>query len=100
MPEPPTATAGAYSVHRARRPVVRPLQQNGTVPCPSVLEGDRRRGVGTALIDRRLGDAAARGATRAVSAVSPEGWQVYQRRGFRSVPARRDVCFYLPSDVA
>lgn len=65
----------------------------------AVLEGDRRHGVGTALIDSRLGDAAARGATRAVSAVSPEGWQVYQRRRFRSVPVRRDVCFYLPSDV-
>jgi ribosomal protein S18 acetylase RimI-like enzyme len=65
----------------------------------AVLAGDRRRGVGTALIDRRLGEAAAHGATRAVSAVSPEGWQVYQRRGFHSVPVRRDVCFYLPSDV-
>jgi ribosomal protein S18 acetylase RimI-like enzyme len=66
----------------------------------AVLEGDRRRGVGTALIDHRLRDAAARGATRAVSGVSPDGWEVYQRRGFRSVPVRNDVCFYLPSDVA
>jgi GNAT superfamily N-acetyltransferase len=65
----------------------------------AVLEGDRRRGVGTALIDVRLGEAAARGATRAVSAVTPEGWTVYQRRGFRSVPVLRDVCFYLPSDA-
>jgi GNAT superfamily N-acetyltransferase len=65
----------------------------------AVLEGDRRRGVGTALIDRRLDDAVTRGATSAVSAVSPEGWQVYRRRCFRSVPVREDVCFYLPSGV-
>jgi GNAT superfamily N-acetyltransferase len=64
----------------------------------AVLEGDRRRGVGTALIERRLGDAAARGAVRAVSGVTPEGWQVYQRRGFRSVPVGKDVCFYLPAN--
>ena len=62
----------------------------------AVLEDERRRGIGRALVEHRLQWAARRGATEVVSAVSPEGWQLYSHLGFRSVPVVADVCFYLP----
>lgn len=60
-----------------------------------VLASHRRRGIGQALAAARLADAAARGATLAVSAPSPDGWRLQQTLGFRSVPVVPDTCFYL-----
>jgi GNAT superfamily N-acetyltransferase len=61
-----------------------------------VLPSWRRRGVGRALVLARLRDAARWGATRLVSAPSPDGWQLQRTLGFRNVPVVADTCFYLP----
>lgn len=61
-----------------------------------VLPSHRRRGIGRALVAARLAAARHRGVTVVVSAPSPEGWQLQQRLGFRSVPVIPDRCFYLP----
>jgi GNAT superfamily N-acetyltransferase len=62
----------------------------------AVLEPERRSGVGTALVERRLLEGARRNASRAVSALSPDGWKLYQALGFASAPVIPDACFYLP----
>jgi GNAT superfamily N-acetyltransferase len=62
-----------------------------------VAESHRRRGIGRALVAARLADAAIRGATRVVSAPSPEGWLLQQTLGFRRVPVVADTWFYLPT---
>ena len=62
----------------------------------AVVEEERRRGIGRSLVEHRLQWAARRGATDVVSAVSPDGWKLYSRLGFQSVPVVHDVCFYLP----
>ena len=41
-----------------------------------VAESHRRRGIGRASVAARLADAVQRGATRVVSAPSPEGWRL------------------------
>lgn len=62
----------------------------------AVVEPAQRQGIGTALTARRLRHAAETGAVQAVSALSPDGWQLYRGRGFRSVPVVPDTWFYLP----
>ena len=62
-----------------------------------VAESHRRRGIGRALVAARLADAVQRGATRVVSAPSPEGWRLQQTLGFRRVPVVADTWFYLPT---
>lgn len=62
-----------------------------------VAAGDRRRGVGRALVAARLADAAAEGARFVVSAPSDDGWQLQRTLGFRTEPVVPDTCFYLPS---
>lgn len=60
-----------------------------------VTEAWRRRGIGTALVAARLEHAADRGCRLAVSAPSPDGWQLQRRLGFHTVPVIADTCFYL-----
>jgi ribosomal protein S18 acetylase RimI-like enzyme len=65
----------------------------------AVIEDARRRGVASALAAARIGAAQARGARIVVSALSPEGWKLYQTLGFASVPVRPNRCFYLPTPL-
>jgi GNAT superfamily N-acetyltransferase len=62
-----------------------------------VAESHRRRGIGRTLVAARLADAVQRGATRVVSAPSPEGWLLQRTLGFRRVPVVPDTWFYLPT---
>lgn len=62
----------------------------------AVLEAERRRGVGRMLLENRLRWASRAGAITALSAGSPDGWQLYSPLGFPAVPVVPDVCFYLP----
>ena len=64
----------------------------------AVVPSERRRGIGTALASTRLTAAQARGARRAVSALSPDGWQLYRTMGFVSTRVTPNRCFYLPMD--
>lgn len=62
-----------------------------------VVESAQRRGIGTALARLRLDHGATAGATHAVSALSPDGWELYRGLGFRTVPVVADTWFYLPT---
>ena len=61
-----------------------------------VAAGWRRRGIGTALVAARLRHAANHDCRIAVSAPSPDGWELQRKLGFHSVPVIADTCFYLP----
>lgn len=62
-----------------------------------VVVSERRRGVGMALARARVRSARRKGARVVVAELSPDGWEVYRRAGFVSVPVRPDRWFYLPT---
>ncbi len=62
----------------------------------AVIDAERRRGIGTALIERRMGEASEQAVSHAVAALSPDGWALYQQPGFTSTPAIADTWFFLP----
>lgn len=66
----------------------------------AVAEGHRGRGTGAALLERMLGTARERGASRVfleVRADNPVARRLYETRGFRAVGRRRR--YYQPDDV-
>lgn len=62
----------------------------------AVVDRARRHGIGRALAAARIRAAHELGATTIVSALSPDGWQLYRTLGFVSAPVERDRWFYLP----
>lgn len=62
----------------------------------AVLPDWRRRGIGRALTRHRGVDAAGRGATTVVAALSPEGWALHETLGLRTVPVVPGRWFHLP----
>jgi GNAT superfamily N-acetyltransferase len=64
----------------------------------AVIVSERRRGIGTALASARITAAHTRGARVVVSALSPDGWQLYRTIGFVSVPVTPNRRFFLPGD--
>jgi GNAT superfamily N-acetyltransferase len=62
----------------------------------AVVDRERRQGIGRALAAERIRAAHERGATTIVSALSPDGWKLYESLGFRSVGVTPDRWFYLP----
>ena len=62
----------------------------------AVVVAERRRGIGRALAGARILAAQRGGARMAVSALSPDGWELYRGLGFTSVLVAPDRCFYLP----
>ena len=62
-----------------------------------MVDRERRQGIGRALAGERIRAAHERGATTVVSALSPDGWKLYQSLGFRSVGVTPDRWFYLPT---
>jgi ribosomal protein S18 acetylase RimI-like enzyme len=64
----------------------------------AVVDRERRQGIGRALAGERIRAAHERGATTIVSALSPDGWKLYESLGFHSVGVIPARWFYLPSD--
>ena len=62
----------------------------------AVVEPYRRNGIGSGLVTHRVRAARSHRARLAVSALSPDGWQLYETLGFVSVPVVPDTWFYLP----
>ncbi|ACQ82028.1 GCN5-related protein N-acetyltransferase [Beutenbergia cavernae DSM 12333] len=62
----------------------------------AVLEAQRRRGIGRAVVAHAEAEGRRRGAGLVVTAPSPEGWELFRACGFVSVPVEPDVAFYLP----
>jgi GNAT superfamily N-acetyltransferase len=90
----------AYVARRSRRPVgmaralyAPPLAAFLDV---AVLEAERRRGVGRALVGARVAEARRRGCEVAVLAPSPDGCALYRTLGFELAPSPPDRWFFLP----
>jgi len=62
----------------------------------AVVDRERRQGIGRALAGERIRIAHERGATTVVSALSPEGWKLYESLGFHSTSVIPDRWFSLP----
>jgi ribosomal protein S18 acetylase RimI-like enzyme len=62
----------------------------------AVVDRERRQGIGRALAGERIRTARERGATTIVSALSPDGWKLYEPLGFRSVGVTPGRWFHLP----
>jgi ribosomal protein S18 acetylase RimI-like enzyme len=62
----------------------------------AVVDRERRQGIGRALAATRIRSAYEQGATTVVSALSPDGWKLYEPLGFRSVGVTPARWFYLP----
>jgi len=62
----------------------------------AVIDRERRQGIGRALAGERIRTAHERGATTVVSALSPDGWKLYEPLGFRSVGVTPGRWFQLP----
>jgi GNAT superfamily N-acetyltransferase len=63
----------------------------------AVIDAQRRQGIGQALAGERIRIAHERGATLIVSALSPDGWKLYEPLGFASVPTHPGRHFHLPT---
>lgn len=62
-----------------------------------VVASEQRRGVATALASARIRAARQLGGWVVVAELSPDGWELYRRAGFISVPVRPERWFYLPT---
>jgi GNAT superfamily N-acetyltransferase len=66
----------------------------------AVAEGERRRGIGRALVLARVQEARRRGCVQAVLGPSADGAKLYEALGFETAPSPGDRCYYLPISPA